>query len=101
MEPSRKKALRKYNSELRTGIIVRNILPLLHEHAEGFLTDVEHDRIRSMSDNLEQVDELVVVLLTKENADFDAFCDILERNGYMSCAKKLKDETAGAWGVYM
>lgn len=98
MEPSRKRALRKCHSDLRAGVIVRNILPALHKDAEGFLTDVEHARVRSMNDNLEQVDELVEVLVTKENAHFDAFCAILERSGCKSCAKKLK-ETAGVWNA--
>ena len=40
--------------------------------------------------NMEQVDELIEVLLRKENKDFDYFCDVLERNGCQVWSRKLK-----------
>lgn len=97
MDENRKRAIRQCHSDLRTGIIVLNFLPDLHKDAKGFLTDVEQARVESMSDdNVKQVDEVVKFLLTKENGHFDAFCTILERSGYTTCASMLK-EKAGVW----
>ena len=90
MDERKKKALRQYHLELRTGITVSHFLPVLHIHAGGFLTDVESASIADKSDNLEQVDELINVLLRKENKDFDYFCDVLERNGCEVWSRKLK-----------
>ena len=90
MDDRVKKALRQYHLELRTGIIVSHFLPVLHIHAGGFLTDVEIASIADKSGNLEQVDELIKVLLRKENKDFDYFCDVLERNGCQVWSHKLK-----------
>ena len=88
MDEHKKKALRQYH--LKTGIIVSHFLPVLHIHAGGFLTDVEIASIADKSGNLEQVDELIKVLLRKENKDFDYFCDVLERNGCEGWSRKLK-----------
>ena len=92
MDDRVKKALRQYHLELRTGIIVSHFLPVLHIHAGGFLTDVEIASIaaKKTGGNLEQVDELIDVLLRKENKDFDYFCDVLERNGCQGWSRKLK-----------
>ena len=92
MDALKKKALRKYHPKLRTDIIVSHFLPYLHKDAEGFLTDVEIASIaaKKTSGNLEQVDELIEVLLRKENKDFNYFCDVLERNGCEVWSHKLK-----------
>ena len=92
MDDHRKKALRLYHSDLRTGIIVSHFLPKLHREAGGFLTDVESETIaaKKSSGNVEQVDELIGVLLTKENKDFDYFCDVLEKEGHQSLSNRLK-----------
>ena len=92
MDERKKKALRKYHPKLRTGITVSNFLPDLHKDAEGFLTDVEMASIadKRTSGKLEQVDELIEVLLRKEDKDFDYFCDVLERNGCEVWSRKLK-----------
>lgn len=80
MDQARKEALRRQQDDLRTGIIVNNILPSLHEAAGGFLDDVEDDRVKSKVGNVAQVDELLDILRTKENRDFDYFCTIIEKN---------------------
>ena len=90
MDDRRKKALRQYHTDLRTGIIVNHFLPKLHSDAGGFLTDVESGEIKKTSGNVAQVDELIDVLLTKENKDFDCFCDVLEKEGHQSLSNRLK-----------
>ena len=71
---------------LRTGIIVRNLLPSLRP----LLTEVEYFRVMGREENVSQVDELVRILRTKENRHFDGFCKALEENGYEHLARKLK-----------
>lgn len=80
MDHARKEALRRQQDDLRTGIRVNDILPSLHKDAGGFLDDVEEDRVKSKEGNVAQVDELLAILRTKENKDFDYFCTIIEKS---------------------
>lgn len=89
MDAAWKSAIRRHRSQLQTGLIVTNFLPSLHRDAGGFLTDVESLRISSKSDSIDQVDELVSILLTKEDEDFDSFCRALKENGYPVWPEKL------------
>ena len=91
MDESKKGALTSNRQDLRTGILVENILPVLRP----VLTDAEYSRIREREDNTSRVDELIDVLLTKENRHFDAFCDALEQNGYEHWARRLQNEVEG------
>ena len=91
MDESKKGALRKHHQGLRTGLLVGNILPVLRP----VLTDAEYSHIRGREDNSSRVDELIDVLLTKENRHFDAFCTALEQNGYEHWARKLQKEVEG------
>ena len=91
MDERKKAALRRHHQGLRTGIRVGNILPALR----SVLTDAEYSRIRDREDNASRVDELIDVLLTKENRHFDAFCDALEQNGYEHWARRLQNEVEG------
>ena len=88
MDERRKEALRKHQQNLRTGILVENILPTLR----SLLTEVEYSRVRAGEDNISRVDELVEILLTKENRHFEKVCVALERNGYKHWAKSLREE---------
>lgn len=93
MEEGRKGTLKKYHQDLRTGVIIDNILPALRP----LLTDVEYSRVSDREDNVARVDELIKILLTKENMHFDGFCKALEENGYEHWAKTLRQGT-GAYG---
>ena len=93
MDDRRKMALHQCHPDLRTGITVTNFLPKLHIGAGGFLNDVEYGNIsdkKTSGGNVEQVDELISVLLKKEDKDFDYFCNVLEKEGYRSCSNRLK-----------
>ena len=89
MNDSRRKALRQCHQDLRRQIAVTDFLPSLHVDADGFLTDSESGRIRKHTGNMEQVDELIEILVTKENKDFDHFCVVLEKDGYHVWSEKL------------
>ena len=65
---------------------MENILPAFRPH----LTDIEYLRVENQPGNVAQVDELVKILLTKENKDFDEFCRVCELHGYPYWARQLK-----------
>ena len=88
MDEKRRGALKTHHQDLRTGLLVRNILPALRT----VLTDVEYDQVEEREDNIARVDELIKILLTKEKQHFDAFCNALEGNGYGHCASYLREE---------
>ena len=90
MDDSRRKALRQCQQDLRMLIRVNDFLLSLHVHAGGFLNDAESDSIRKHKGYVKQVDELVDILVTKENKDFDHFCIILEKNGHHVSSEKLR-----------
>ena len=92
MDDTRRRAIRQCHPVLRKGLTVSDFLPNLHIDAGGFLTEVESDKIKAKSSggNVQQVDEVIEVLVKKENKDFDYFCDVLESEGYPSCSGKLK-----------
>lgn len=88
MDESRRKALTYYHQDLRSGILVKNILPAF----APYLTDVERLQVKGKGDsnNVGQVDELLEILRTKENRHFDGFCRVLDRHGYRDWAKRLQ-----------
>ena len=88
MDESKKGALKRHHQGLQAGIWVGNILPALRP----VLTDAEYICVSEREGNPSRVDELIDVLLTKENRHFDALCDALEQNGYGHWAGKLQNE---------
>ena len=89
-DPSWKAAIRKHHSALRTGILVANVLPSLR----SLLTDVEYLCVEAKEGDVARVDELVKILLTKDESAFDGFYSALEENGYPHWARKLKGKGA-------
>ena len=90
--------LRACHPDLRTGIIVANILPTI----QLLLTPTEYSRVRDRADkggNVEAVDELVDILATKDKPTFDRFCSILEdpKNGYSHVARMLRGGNVCQW----
>ena len=91
MEEARRETLRVHQEHLRTEVIVTR---LLHD-CRQLLTDVEYSLVsdKSKDDNESAMDELIKVLLRKEDKDFDRFCSALRTNGYSDWAKKLQTKT--------
>lgn len=79
---------------MRRRIVANNLLRELHCGVGGFLTEEECASIADQSDNAEQVDELMKILLTKKDEDFESFCNVLEKHGYRWWSDRLK-EAAG------
>ena len=51
---------------------------------------MENDSIVKNVGNVDQIDDLVDILLEKENKDFDYFCVVLEKEGCQACSNKLR-----------
>ena len=96
MDERRKKALEKHHHKLRTGLLIGNMLPALRP----MLTPVEYvySNIKDRESNTARVDELIDILLTKENGHFEGFCNALEQNGYQHWARKLREDVHQADG---
>ena len=88
MDGDRQQALKEFHQRLRSGLLVENVLPALRPY--NYLTDVEYLQVEARQGNVAQVDELVKILLTKENSHFDGFCRVLEQNGYRHWATELR-----------
>lgn len=88
MEEPRKKALNSLKEILRTAVVVARVL----HGCRHLITDVEYSRVidRSKADNASALDELVAVLLTKGNGEFDGFCSALRESGYAHWATQLE-----------
>lgn len=94
MDFPRESALRGQHLAMRQSISVSNVLRDLRCGEGGFLTEEEYASITDQSDNAEQMDELMKVLLTKKDKDFESFCNLLEKHSYRWWSEKLK-EAAG------
>ena len=93
MDNTRKKALWQCHPGLRKELTVSDFLPNIHIDVGGFLAEMESDKIKTKytGGTMDQVDELIDVLVRKENKDFDYFCDVLEKEGYPTCSSRLKE----------
>ena len=80
-----KVSLNAYHSNLRTGIFVEGILQDLQQR----LTAEEYACIEEKKNNIDRVDELVRVLLTKDHSTFHSFCSALTKSGYSRWASRL------------
>ena len=79
-------ALMTYHTDLRSDLLIENFLPALRP----LLTKVEYSRVDDKGDNAAKVDELIRILVTKENQHFEEFCTALANNGYKHWADKLR-----------
>ena len=91
MDKGRQQALKDHHQKLRTGVFVHNILPKLR----SYFTEGEYVYVESQPGNIAQVDKLLEILLAKENRYFDAFCYVLEHNGYQKWAQQLQASASG------
>ena len=85
-------ALRDYQEKIAEDLIFQNVISDL----EPYLTKVEYLQVKNKLGNMAQVDELFRILLTKGNRHFNAFCHVLEDNGYQHWAQQLRSSTDGA-----
>ena len=85
MDEGRKQALRDNQHKL-SRVCVTDILPSLRL----YLTEMEYSQVEKKLGNVAQIDELISILLMKENRHFDGFCHALECNGYKQWAQHLQ-----------
>ena len=81
-----KVSLKAYQSSLRTaGIPVESIL----QDLQPLLTGMEYKCIEEKESDIDRVDEIVRILLTKDILIFHSFCSILSKNGFSLWASRL------------
>lgn len=85
-DPAWKVSLKKCHSKLRTGLLIENVLPALRP----LLTDAEYLCVDDKEGSVDRVDELVRILLTKDELTFECFCTALKTNGHADWASRLK-----------
>ena len=85
-----KGTLKANHQNLRSEIRIKDVLAAFH----GFLNPVEYLRVKGSEkvDNVDQVDALVEILLTKEKRHFEAFLVTLWEQGYADTAARLAEE---------
>ena len=85
--------LKANHPNLRHEIRVNDVLPRFH----SFLTDVEYLRVQGSdkADNIDQVDQLLRIMLTKEKREFEEFLVALWQQGYADSAARLAEEAGG------
>ena len=99
MNPSRKDALVKLESELRVNLSLDGVLPLLEKTEDGrggFMTRVERMSVEAERGDLDRVSKIIGILRKKDNRAFDRFCAILCESGNEVWGKKLRDAVNAA-----
>ena len=94
MNPFRRDALVKLESELRVNLSLDGILPLLEKTEDGgggFMNRVERMWVESERGDLDRVSRIIGILRKKDNRAFDRFCEILCESGNEVWGKKLRD----------
>ena len=88
-----KRTLIANQQNLRHEIRMKDVLPGFR----SFLTNVEYLRVEGSdkADNIDQVDQLFRILLTKEKREFEDFLVALWQQGYADSAARLAEEAGG------
>ena len=82
--------LAKYEGEMRTGISLHGLVPLLETPAGGFMTDEERIVITGKENDPERVSKIISILRKKTDQAYFKFCDILEKSGNEHWANQLR-----------
>ena len=98
MDERRKKALLKWQPQLRNEITVKMILPDLQ--SRSVLTPQEVQKVDVGESNRDRVDQLIYFLLNKTASVFDKFCDILRNHNQCTLANQLS-RYAGKFQTYV
>ena len=77
----------KLNVLMRTGLINK-----LEKAAGGFMSRSEAQKVRGLSSDSEQIDEVIEILRGKRDEDFCTFCTILRESNYGNWAAALERE---------
>lgn len=78
MDEAKQKAIRKFWPDLHRVLVARHLMAHLHQDAGGFLTDREAQEVTADDVNYKQMDNILDILVKKNNEAFLSFCSILE-----------------------
>ena len=63
---------------------------MLERAAGGFMNRAEALSVKAKTGDMEQMEELINILLGKDDTAFHTFCDMLQRSNYEAWARELK-----------
>ena len=83
-------ALVALQENLKLNVKMFQLSGMLESPAGGFMDRAEVLRVKAKTGDMEQMEELINILLGKEDMAFYIFCDLLERSNYEVWARELK-----------
>ena len=84
------KALIALRPDLKIKVKVKPLLiDMLQPPAGGFMNPAEEQSVRNADNPME---ELIAILLSKGDKEFNTFCDMLERSNHSAWANRLTQE---------
>ena len=83
-------ALVALQGSLKLNVKMFQLSGMLGRPAGGFMDRAEVLRVKAKAGDMEQMEELINILLGKEDMAFYTFCDLLQRSNYEVWARELK-----------
>ena len=83
-------ALVALQGSLKLNVKMIELSDMLDRSAGGFMSRAEGFRVKAKAGDMEQMEELINILLGKEDTAFYTFCDLLQRSNYEVWARELK-----------
>ena len=83
-------ALVALQENLKLNVKMFQLSGMLGRPAGGFMDRAEVLRVKAKTGDMEQMEELINILLGKEDMAFYTFCDLLQRSNYEVWARELK-----------
>ena len=85
-------ALVALQGDLKLKVKMIQLSDMLERSAGGFMDRAEVLSVKAKEGDMEKMDELIRILLGKEDMAFYTFCDLLQRSNYEVWARELKLE---------
>ena len=89
MDEAKQKAIRQLWPDLHQKLVAQHLMAHLHQDAGGFLTDREIEDVTVDRENYKQMDNILGILVKKNNEAFLHFCSILDSKNILQ----------GVWAV--
>ena len=84
------KALIALQPDLKINVKLQPLLiDMLQPPSGGFMNPAEEQSVQNAENPM---DELIAILLGKEDKEFNTFCDMLERSNHSAWANRLRQE---------
>ena len=82
-------ALKALQGELKTSVVMVQLIDNLEPPAGGFMNATEAKSVRNADS---QMGQLIEILLSKGDKEFTIFCDMLKNSNHSGWADQLREE---------